>query len=192
MEAISAAVSAGVDWVQVRERDLEALALLDWAEDAARAARRAAATTGRPLKLLVNRRCDVAMAIGADGVHLGFDAVDAATARELLGPDALIGVSCHSAEEVRSAPGASYAHLAPIFDPLSKPAERAALGVEALSKATGAIPVLAQGGITPERTAAAVAAGAAGVAVTGAILQADDAGAAAAALRAALDAGAAS
>ncbi len=190
--AVAAAVSGGVDWVQVRERDLEAAELLALAERVAEAARAAAGAAGRELRILVNRRTDVALALGADGVHLGFDAVGPAAARRLLGPEALIGVSCHTPAEVRALSDASYAQLAPIFPPLSKPAERPALGLAALGRAAGPLPVLAQGGIEAGNAAEAVAAGAAGAAVTGAILGSDDPGAAAAALREALDRGAGS
>jgi len=181
-------VRAGVDWVQVRERALEGRALLEHASAVARAARSAAGPGG--VRMLVNRRADVALACGADGVHLGFDAMPAASARALLGPEALVGVSCHAAAELAAAaPQASYAQLAPIFAPLSKPAERPALGLAALAAACAAspLPVLAQGGLDPAAAAAAVAAGAAGVAVTGAILMAADPAAATAALRRALD-----
>jgi thiamine-phosphate diphosphorylase len=143
--------------------------------------------------VIVNRRSDVALAIGAEGVHLGFDAVDTEVARQLLGPEALVGVSCHAHEEVHaggSASGASYAHLAPIFPPLSKAASRPALGLGALRAAAGARPVLAQGGVEASNAGACLEAGAAGIAVTGAVLMAEDPGAAAAALRAALDAAA--
>jgi thiamine-phosphate pyrophosphorylase len=140
--------------------------------------------------VIVNRRIDVALAIGADGVHLGYDAVDAGTARQLLGADALVGVSCHASGELSRARGASYALLAPIFAPISKPASRPPLGLGALARGAGELPVLAQGGIDAAGAAAAVAAGAAGVAVTGAILMAADAAAAAATLRRALDCGA--
>jgi thiamine-phosphate pyrophosphorylase len=133
----------------------------------------------------------VALAIGADGVHLGFDAMDAAAARRLLGPEALVGVSCHSADEARAARGASYAVLAPIRAPLSKPSARPPLGLDALRAAAGGPPLLAQGGIDARTAAAAVAARAAGVAVTGAILLAADPGRAAAEIRSALDSAAA-
>ncbi len=192
VEAVDAAVSRGVDWVQVRERDLEANELLALAERVAEAARAAAKRAGREVRILVNRRADVALAIGADGVHLGFDALGPAAARRLLGPEALVGVSCHTAHQVRTLSDASYAQLAPIFAPLSKPAERPALGLAALGLAEGPIPVLAQGGIEASNAADALAAGAAGAAVTGAILGAGDPGAAAAALREALDRGAGS
>jgi thiamine-phosphate pyrophosphorylase len=142
------------------------------------------------VRIVVNRRLDVALALAADGVHLGFDAMRARDARQLLGPGALVGVSAHAPEEVATAAaeGASYAHLAPIFDPRSKPASRVALGVAAISAASAhGIPVLAQGGVDPQRCSEVLAAGAAGVAVTGDILMAADPGAAAARLRRALD-----
>jgi len=231
---VAAALAAGADWVQVRERDLEGAALLALVDrlvslirERAGGPDRAAENEPRDTppapasdpecpepqrrpepeahRLLVNRRLDIALAAGADGVHLGFDAADPEAARRLLGPKvssegpagspsargALVGVSCHSPEEVEraSAGGADYAHLAPVFDPFSKARERPALGLEALARAARAgIPVLAQGGIDPDRARAALAAGAAGVAVTGAVLAAPDPRAATAALRRALGA----
>ena len=186
-EAVAAAVRAGVDWVQVRERGLEGAALLDVCDEIARAARDAAAGARQPLRVIVNRRIDAALAIEADGVHLGFDAVDAACARRLLGAQRLVGVSVHGASELPVAE-ASYAQLAPVFAPRSKAATRPALGPgEVESAARCGLPVLAQGGVDAERVAPMLAAGAAGVAVTGAILMAQDPGAATAALRAALD-----
>jgi thiamine-phosphate pyrophosphorylase len=187
MEHVAAAVTRGVDWVQVRERELPGAGLVDFAQGVAEAARGAGARAGRPVKVIVNRRVDVALAVGADGVHLGFDAMPPQEARRLLGPDALVGVSCHAPAEVGAAGGASYAHLAPVFAPLSKAPSRPPLGLEALGVAAGARPVLAQGGVEAGNAAACLAAGAAGVAVTGAVLQARDPGQAAAALRAALD-----
>jgi thiamine-phosphate diphosphorylase len=184
---VAEAVAGGVDWLQVRERELSDAALAEFAEGAATAAREGARRAGRKVRVVVNRRGDVALAVGADGVHLGFDALAPASARRLLGEDALVGVSCHQPEEIAAAEGASYAHLAPIFAPLSKAATREPLGVGALARARGARPVLAQGGITAENAPACLAAGAAGVAVTGAILQAADPGAAARSLRQALD-----
>jgi thiamine-phosphate diphosphorylase len=185
---VTDAVRAGVDWVQVRDRSLGGAALLAFAEAVGRAARAGAAASGRPVRLLVNRRTDVALAIAADGVHLGFDAVDPETARRILGDGALIGVSTHSAAEAAALRGASYVQLAPIFEPLSKATARPALGIDAVAAAArGPNPVIAQGGLTAQNAAAVVAAGAAGAAVTGAVLLARDPGAAAAALRRALD-----
>lgn len=185
-EAVAAAVAAGVDWVQIREKDLEGGALLALADRVAEAARRA----DPAVRVLVNRRVDVALAAGLDGVHLGFDAVPPAVARRLLGAAQLVGAATHAVGELgpEDLPHLSYAHLAPIFAPLSKPAGRPPLGLAALSRAgAGPLPVLAQGGIEASNAGACVHAGAAGVAVTGAILAAADPAEAAAALRAALD-----
>ncbi len=168
----------------MRERALEGGALLRWTRSLSRAARQARDS----VRVLVNRRADVALAAGADGLHLGHDAMDPADARRLLGPKAQIGVSLHDPDEIEAAGAASYAQLAPIFEPLSKAASRPALGLSALRAAAGrGLPVLAQGGVEARHAAALLAAGAAGVAVTGAVLMAEDPGAAAAALRAALD-----
>ena len=190
-ETVRAAVAAGVDLVQVRERDLGGAALAALTSVLMAAARDGARARGGHVAVLVNRRLDVALACGADGVHLGFDAVAPADARRLLGSARLVGVSAHHPGEVRAAAqaGASYALLAPIFAPLSKAATRPALGEGPLREAASAgIPVLAQGGAAPANVAALLRAGAAGVAVTGAILLADDPAAAASALRRALDA----
>lgn len=184
---LAAAVAGGVDLVQLRDRRLEGGPLLELADAVCRTAREVAARAGRSVRIVVNRRADVALAAGADGVHLGFDAVDAATARQRLGPDALVGVSCHAPAEVGTAAEASYAQLAPVFAPLSKAASRPALGAAALREASKGGKVLAQGGIEVDNAAACIAAGAAGVAVTGAILMARHPGEAAQALRRALD-----
>ena len=190
-QAVAAAVAAGVDWLQIRDRELEGAALLAFAQRLADAAREAAARARRDVRIFVNRRIDVALAIRADGVHLGFDALPPAEAAALLPRGTILGVSTHSPEDVGAArsAGAHYAHLAPVWQPVSKPAERAALGTSGLrAGCLERIPVLAQGGVTAARCAAVLAAGAAGVAVTGDVLLADDPGLAAASLRAALDA----
>jgi len=190
VNCVSAAVEAGVDWVQIRERELEGAALLAFAEEIDAAARRAAAHRGGRVEIFVNRRIDIALVLGAAGVQLGFDAIDAPTARRLLSADAKIGISTHHPHEIRSAPPEiDYAQLAPIAQPLSKPHEGACLGVRAVAEAARyGIPVIAQGGITATNAAAIAAAGAAGIAVTGAILSAPDPAGATRALRAALSA----
>lgn len=178
-------VDAGVDLLQIRDRGLEADALFALTCETVAGARDAS----RPAQVIVNRRVDLALAAGAGGVHLGFDAVSPAEARARMGNGAVIGVSCHSADDVRAAfaEGADYVHLAPIFDPISKPAERPALGIGALAEACALAPrVIAQGGLVPANVASAIAAGAAGVAVTGIVTSADDPAQAVRALRKAL------
>jgi thiamine-phosphate pyrophosphorylase len=178
------AVAAGVDWIQVRDRELEDLDLLHHVDEIRRAA-------GPRARVLVNRRVDVALAAGADGVHLGFDGMPPEAARRLLGPGALIGIATHAPEELAgAAPGLlSYAHLAPIFQPLSKTGSRPPLGLAAIREAARhGVPVIAQGGIEAGNARSCLEAGAAGVAVTGSILACADPAAAAAAIRAALGA----
>jgi thiamine-phosphate pyrophosphorylase len=186
---VAEAVLGGVDWVQLRERDLEGRALCELAARVVAAARDAAQRRGGTVRVLINRRIDVALAVDADGVHLGFDALPVASARSLLGAERLIGVSAHTPDEVRvaAANGANYAQLAPIFAPLSKPQQRAPLGSAAIARCGAALPLLAQGGIEATNAAELIRAGAAGVAVTGALLGAANPRAAAQALRAALD-----
>ena len=180
---VRAVVAAGVDWVQVRDRSLPAELLRAFVAEVLVAAREGAAERGGEATVLVNRRVDVALSTGAGGVHLGFDACSPAEARRLLtelggAMPALVGVAAHAPEEVAAAAaaGADYAHLAPIFDPLSKPRERPALGTAGLARASevlgtrGAFRLLAQGGIDAMRAAEAIRAGADGVAVTGALL----------------------
>ena len=185
-EAVAEACAGGVDWLQLREREFEGAAWLRWAEELAAAAR----SSAPGIRILVNRRLDVALAMGADGVHLGFDAMPVAAARALLGPESLVGVSTHTPAEVRSlaSVGVDYVHLAPIHPPKSKPASRPPLGSEKLAEACLAgVPVIAQGGLEPKLCAEAIRAGAAGVAVTGAILAAQNPRKAAEALRESLD-----
>jgi len=191
---VAAAVGAGVDWVQIRDRSLDGAALLAHAQEVASAARKAAAKRDARVAIFVNRRIDIALALGADGVQLGFDALDPSSARRLLESKvevrAKIGISAHRPEEIRLAPPeVDFAQLAPIAPPLSKPNDRPCLGVGPIAEAARyAIPVIAQGGITAANATEVAAAGAAGVAVTGAILAAPDPVRATRALRAALDA----
>jgi thiamine-phosphate pyrophosphorylase len=169
--------------VHLREKDLGGAALLALARDLRAVCRRAGAV------LLVNDRLDVALAAGADGVHLPAAGVGPAEARRLLGPGALVGVSCHSAAEVARArdAGASYATFSPIWDTPSKRAYGAPVGLAALAEAAGlGLPLVALGGVTADNAGAAFAAGAGGVAAIRGWLAGDDpAGAVAALLRAA-------
>lgn len=188
-EAIEAAVAGGVDWVQLRERGVESGELLEIGRRIASAIERGA--SGRRVDLIVNRRVDIALSLGANGVHLGFDAMPPAKASALLSRGGWIGCSTHAADEAEkcAAAGVDYVHLAPIFAPLSKPQSRPALGLDALERAAShGVPVFAQGGIEAHNCGDVIRRGAAGVAVTGAILQHEDPKAAASALRTALDA----
>ncbi|MDE3137585.1 MAG: thiamine phosphate synthase [Acidobacteriota bacterium] len=157
------AARAGVDWIEIREKDLGGRALVDLVS----------AVVGRAgaARILVNDRLDVALAAGAAGVHLAGTSVPVASARELcrkLAPGMMIGKSCHSMEEAFAAQhdGADYIFFGPIFQTPSKVAYGAPQGIERLREVCGAvaIPVIAIGGITPENAGACIAAGARGVA----------------------------
>jgi thiamine-phosphate pyrophosphorylase len=159
--AAVAGLPPGAAAIHLREKDLGGRELLALARDLAAVCR------AHRQVLLVNDRLDVALAAGADGVHLPSAGVPPADARRLLGPGALVGVSCHSAADVSRAlaGGASYATFSPIHDTPSKRAYGPPLGVAALRDAARlGLPLVALGGIDPPRAAEARAAGAAGVA----------------------------
>ncbi len=152
--------ASGVDWVQIREKSLEARALLAVAVEARRMA-----AGGR---LLVNERADVALAAGLDGVHLPSDSIDPSACRRALGARAVVGVSCHSLREVSRAgeEGADFVVLGPVFETASKRGYGPPLGLAALANACreAPIPVLALGGVSVENAGRCLDAGAAGVA----------------------------
>ena len=190
----AALFAAGVDWIQLRDRSREANALLALAR--ALVAARGPRVDGGP-RVIVNKRADVALAAGADGVHLGIDALDPRSAAALAPGNLCLGVSLHGLGELEALAATDEpihsVHLAPIWSPRSKPAERTALGTGILQRAAGiaaraGLALLAQGGLDPARAAEAIAVGAAGIAVTGDLSQAGDPPAAARALRRALDA----
>jgi len=166
VEQAERAVADGVDLIQVRERDVEAVEL------AALVADLVAVTRGSATRVVVNDRVDVALASGADGVHLRADSVPVAAARALLPVPWLVGRSVHTVDEARAASGADYLIAGTVFPSASKstgPASAELLGIDglrAIARAT-AVPVLAIGGITSARIAEVVAAGAAGIAAIG-------------------------
>ena len=159
---VQRALAAGLDWIQIREKDLSGQALFELC----RAAERLPNPQG--MKLSVNGRADVAVAAALDGVHLPSDSPAPAAFRPCLGLRFRIGVSCHNVEELRAAEqaGADYAFYSPIFESVSKPEYGPALGQQALARACALvkIPVLGLGGVTAENAHECLAAGAAGVA----------------------------
>ncbi|MCS6817807.1 MAG: thiamine phosphate synthase [Blastocatellia bacterium] len=162
LELIVEAARAGVDLIQIREKDLPIRELCALVEEAA------ARIAGTPARLLVNDRFDVAVTCGAHGVHLTTRSLPAAIVREIVGPDVLIGVSAHSLEEARDAEigGADFLVLGPVFETPSKKPYGPPLGLEAFACIAVAVrlPVLAIGGITPENAPQVLARGAAGIA----------------------------
>jgi thiamine-phosphate pyrophosphorylase len=184
LQKIATAAAAGVDWIQIREKDLsgkecssltrEALKLAanSARNAAARTANSAASATARP-RIIVNDRLDVALAAQADGVHLGEKSLPPEEARRLVNSvrrekDFLIGVSCHSLAAARAAErdGADYLFFGPVFATPSKAAYSAPQGLDRLAEACRAVgvPALAIGGITWENAASCLSAGASGIA----------------------------
>lgn len=166
-----AGLPPGVAAVQLREKDLPGRALLALARSLA------AVCHGAGQRLVVNDRLDVALAAGADGVHLPAAGVPVADARRLLGPGALVGASCHSAADVAGAlvSGASFATFSPVYDTPSKRAYGPPVGLAALRDAAQlGLPLVALGGITAARVPEVRAAGAAGVACIRAWLEGGD------------------
>ena len=149
--------------IQIRERELSA-------RDLCRLVRLALGTATKP-RVLVNDRADIAIACGAHGVHLRSQSIAPAQIRQIKGwkiKEMIVSVSCHNAEDAERAEreGADYCVLAPVFRPLSKIDSREPLGLSELRKIAEArtIPVIALGGVTPQKVLQCLEAGAAGVA----------------------------
>jgi thiamine-phosphate pyrophosphorylase len=151
--------AAGLDYLQLREKDLSPRDLL-------RLAQRILALPGCP-PLLVNTRLDVALAAHAQGVHLPAGSLPVAPIKRAF-PHLICGVSCHSRDELLAAQqqGADFAFLSPVFAPRSKPDDRTPLGLARFAQEVEGLtmPVFALGGITEANAPQCVAAGAAGIA----------------------------
>jgi thiamine-phosphate pyrophosphorylase len=177
LQKIAEAAACGVDYIQLREKDLRARDLELLAAQAVDAIRsRGKSSTHRPISiLLINSRTDVALATLADGVHLPANDIlpnevrlawSKAASHSNGERDAVIGVSCHSVEEVAraAAMGATFALLAPVFEKKDPPRAKP-IGLESLSRASRAnIPVLALGGVTLANAPLCLRAGASGIA----------------------------
>ncbi len=165
-----ALLAAGITLLQLREKDLPAVELHHLAGQLRELTRR------HDCLLLLNDRIDIALAVQADGVHLGRQSVPANVARRILGPQALIGVSTHSIAEIEQAhdQGADFVTFGPVYYTASKARYGAPLGIESLRHACARspIPIYALGGIKEERVAELKAAGAYGVAAISAFMAA--------------------
>lgn len=184
-DAVAAALSGGVHWVQLRAKTMPA------GEQLALASALGGLCRTHDAAFLVNDRVDIALAAGSHGVHLGERSLPPPVARRLLPPGALVGVSVHSlaGAEAAAAAGADYLMFGNVYPTASHPG-RPGAGVDALAQIVAAVdmPVLAVGGITPANVLDVLATGCAGVAVISAILQAPDPARAAAAFREQMDA----
>jgi thiamine-phosphate pyrophosphorylase len=170
LDVVRAALEGGVRAVQLREKDLEGRALYQLA------AQLRELTARYQARLLINDRLDVALAVEADGVHLGQTSFPVAVARQLLGPNKLIGVSTHNPEEIAAAVGADFLVFGPVYATPSKAKYGEPQGIMRLRQAVAQSPspLLAIGGITVERATEVLSTGAHGIAVISALSAAPD------------------
>ena len=159
VDVAARAAAAGATMIQVRAKTLDTRELVALVQDVVAAA--------RSVPVLVNARADVALACGAQGVHLPSDGLAAGVVRSIVPAGFLIGVSCHVLEELGRAEGegADFAVYGPVFATASHPGA-APVGLEALATAARAmrIPIYALGGITEDNAALCITAGAVGIA----------------------------
>lgn len=171
-EAVRLALEGGVRAVQLREKDLPVRELLSLAQELRSSTRKFGA------KLFINDRADVAVAVDADGVHLGHQSIPANAARKVVGTSMLIGVSTHNLDEAKAAAadGADFITFGPIFETPSKVKHGAPVGLNDIKRLITevAIPVFAIGGIYGGNIQQVVMSGVAGVAMISAILAAPD------------------
>lgn len=171
-DRLRAAIRGGAQVVQLRAKDVSTRDLLEMA----RTVRSITWETGTTF--IVNDRLDVALASGADGVHLGPEDLPVHEARRIAGPGLIIGASAGDPETARrlEGEGAGYLGSGPVYPTDTKPDTRAVIGPDGLARVTEAvgIPVVGIGGIDPERARQVMAAGARGVAVISALFHAHD------------------
>ncbi len=177
LDKIEVLSAAGVDWIQLREKDLWGKQSASLAREALKRASKQAGHSKSATRIIVNERLDVALAERAGGVHLGENSLPVEEAKRLLlSPPAaqtldhefLVGVSCHSLEAAKSAAaaGADYLFFGPVFATPSKAAYGSPQGLDRLAALCSSvnIPVLAIGGITLENASFCLSAGASGLA----------------------------
>jgi thiamine-phosphate diphosphorylase len=163
LHQVQFAVDAAVDLIQVRERDLGAGALVDLVRRIVEHAH------GSRTRIIVNERVDVALAAGADGVHLRRDSLPVEAARRLGPAGFIVGRSIGAMEQALAARDADYLIAGTVWPSESKTAERGLLGIEGFARiaAAAAVPVLAIGGVTVERAVEVARVGGQGIAAIG-------------------------
>ena len=173
LDIVKSAVSAGARLIQLREKELAAGESVKLAHQVRKVTQDAGAL------LIINDRLDIALAVGADGVHLGQDDLPIREARAIA-PELIIGASSHDVEEAveAEAAGASYVNIGPLFPTQTKVGYEKCLGLEGLREisATISIPFTVMGGIKREHIADLLAAGAQSIALVTAVTAADDPG----------------
>lgn len=172
IESINEAVSAGVDIIQLREKDLPAKEYFELARQIK------IICENHPAIFIINNRVDIALAVDADGVHLGWQSLPFHIVKHLLGKNKIIGISTHSKDEAVSAQEkeADYITLGPVFPTASKDGLIKPLGCNNFIeiKKYLHVPVLAIGGINENNTEEIIKAGADGIAVISAVLQSEN------------------
>jgi thiamine-phosphate pyrophosphorylase len=180
-EAVEAAIDGGVTMVQLREKNVSGREFYELALEMR------ALTKRRRVPLVINDRLDIALAVGAEGLHIGQSDLPLAAARRVAGKGMFIGISAGSVEEAAAAErdGADYLGAGAVFPTGSKTDAGDAIGLETLAAICRAvkIPVVGIGGIGPENAGAVMRAGAAGIAVISALISQPDIKAAAEDLR---------
>lgn len=166
-EIVQMMLAGGARLIQLRDKDASARELLDAARTCLPLTQAAGA------RLIINDRVDVALTSGADGVHLGQEDLSVEEARDILGEDKIIGVSTHSLEQFKAAleTSANYIAVGPVFQTKTKENADPVVGLELVrqAKALADRPLVAIGGITVERAAEVIAAGADSIAVISAL-----------------------
>ncbi|GAB4298920.1 MAG: thiamine phosphate synthase [Desulfuromonadia bacterium] len=174
LDILRHALDAGVRAIQLREKDLSTRELYELA----RTVRKLTESYGA--RLLINDRVDITLAVDADGVHLGNSSLPIYKARQLLGPDRLIGVSCHNQTNVVTAQGngADFVTFGPVYQTPSKVIYGHPVGLDPLQTASeiAQIPVFGLGGIKRDRIEEVLSHGATGIALVSAIIAAPDPG----------------
>jgi thiamine-phosphate pyrophosphorylase len=176
LKRVATAAAAGIDWIQVREKDLSVKELSSLTRDAVAQTKQINERSGQASRILVNERLDVAYSERAGGVHLGEHSLPVHDVRKWLaakpevaaGDKFLVGVSCHSVQAAATAArsGADYIFFGPVFATPSKAPFGAPQGLQRLAEACScvSIPVLAIGGITFDNASDCLDVGAAGIA----------------------------